>query len=199
MRRTSAAQLAKRPASSWDTAGRDASTRARRRSSACLPGPSGDGSSVCHAAFTAAAASCRARATAAPSARASRTAASSARATAVRWGPSGRTNAGAMQTSHASAAATATSARWRGISPSRCGRNAQVALMNVKIRLPGGPIRAASHATLCAAASSAATRTRTGADRVSPAAVSATPTLTTMLVATPSRVRTLTRYGRPCA
>ena len=104
-----------------------------------------------------------------------------------------------MQTSQARAAPAVASTRWKGTSLSRWGMKAHVAAMKVKITFPGGPIRAASHATLCRAASTAATMIRTVVDRVRPAAVSATPTLAIMPSATQSRVRARAAYGRPCA
>ncbi len=60
-------------------------------------------------------------------------------------------------------------------------------------------MRVASHAILCAAASSEASTTRTAAEAVSEAAVSAIPRLAAMPSTTHSSVRARAAYGRPCA
>ncbi len=102
-----------------------------------------------------------------------------------------------MQTSQASAAPAAVSARWNGRSAIRPGAKAQPALVNVMMMLPGGPIRAASQTTLCSAARAALTATRTATEPVSAAAVSAIPVLATVPAATAASLRPRAGYGRP--
>ncbi len=211
-RRRSRAHAVQRSASSSSASfaaradsARTSSRSSPERSAAAAGVRPGTWKSVCQAAFTAAAVACRARSGAAGESpgsgpvRSSAAAASRARAVAMRSGPRGRNSAGAMHTSQASAPAPRARDRWKGTWPIRCGTKKADAEMKVKIRFPGGPTRVASQTVLCTAATSEASRTSSGTDVVSEAAVRAAPRLATMPSTTHASVRARAAYGRPCA
>ncbi|MBD2898670.1 hypothetical protein amrb99_76430 [Actinomadura sp. RB99] len=104
-----------------------------------------------------------------------------------------------MVTSQATAPPARPRARWNGTSASRSpGTNRQLAATKVRMRPPGGPVRAASQSVLWAAASGAATATRIAVESVEAAVTSAIPTPASMPRTITAMKRAREAYGSPC-